>query len=180
MPRPKNGCFPSALRTADFPTHISRHSHRYALFSLSAHQSCIIMPPHWKESESLNKEELVDIWDINVSNICILYYITCPYTYTLTCTPKHTPKVTHLTNTTCLLLDLVCITRLAKDGHFSLHKPCIYMHGLLRAARVYISECKVAGCSPFSSVCCLLPMSPLTHTFSRQNTELTTRKTRYR
>ena len=51
--------------------------------------------------------------DINMSNICILYYITCTFTY-LTRTHEHTPKVTHSTSTTCLLLDLVCITRVAQ------------------------------------------------------------------
>jgi hypothetical protein len=43
------GALPSALPTVYFPTHISRHSHRYARFSLSARQSCVIMPPHWKK-----------------------------------------------------------------------------------------------------------------------------------
>jgi hypothetical protein len=65
-------------------------------------------------------------------------------------------------------------------GTFFLRKSCISVYGLLRASRVFIPQGKVAVCSPYSSVCCLVSMSPLPHTFSRQNTKLITRTTRYR
>jgi hypothetical protein len=69
---------------------------------------------------------------------------------------------------------------LKRVGTFFLRKSCISMHGLLRASRVYNPQGKVAGCSPFSSVCCLVSMSPLPHAFSRQSTKLITRTIRYR
>ena len=122
-----------------------------------------------------------------MSNTCILCYITCTFTYTLTCTPKHTHTHTHTHTSHSFNEHNMSVAGFGlhymtgkRVGTFFLYKPCISVCGLLRASRVDIPEDKVAVFSPFSSVCCLVPRFPLPHTFSRQSTELITRKTRYR
>jgi len=110
----------------------------------------------------------------------LLYYVYF-YIHTYMHAQTHT-QVTHWTSTTCLLLDLVCITRLAKGlAHFSSINRvflCTIYWELPGFIFLRVNWQGFHHSAP--SVCCLVPMSLLPQTFSLQITELITSTTRYK